>query len=154
MRWHQFDGRDSGNRPAFPVAGAAPCTEPGMSKRELVAAILALGTHTDELHGQITTRPLLAGECVAQADALLEALQAPSQARARQRLIDIGLLMYQELEELVEEARRDANDPSALDTLGELLIEWRREYAESGLTADDHFRGARERAASLAPHDE
>ncbi len=62
-------------------------------------------------------------------------------------LIDVGVLLYQELSEFVDDAKLACNDDNALACSQELLRAWEAAYQSSGLTEDDHF--TRERQAAL-----
>ena len=59
------------------------------------------------------------------------------------RLLDISLLIAQELDEFVEEAKRCSNDGNAMEDTQQLLSDWKTAYKATGLTEDDHFQWAR-----------
>ena len=66
-----------------------------------------------------------------------------------QKLIDVAILMAQELQEFVDDACDDADDPNALAATQELLKGWQSAYDAAGLGWLNHFAAEHSAADSI-----
>lgn len=71
------------------------------------------------------------------------------------RLIDIAILMKQELEEIVADAKDALEGGYQEDPLQHiqcLLKDWEEAYTAAGYTEDDHFQAEKRAAEALCRH--
>lgn len=69
-----------------------------------------------------------------------------------QLLLDMSVLIFQELHEIVEDAKIDNDNPNAMRDTQELLRDWLAAYRAARLTEADRFKGYRELGSPAPQH--